>query len=158
MLSQIQNNTSIQVASFYEVTKNSIAKHFLRNADELIENIHYFYDFEQTKGGRQRVIKWTLEGVYKLFDKIKKLKERSNMAEEKENIVKEVCKELNITQKELSEILGVHLTTIQKWVANDNDLPLQAKKSLNLVLENHHLKIRLKTLDEFVRLFKELQK
>ncbi|EOZ2114914.1 hypothetical protein ACQQJR_001718, partial [Campylobacter coli] len=77
MLSQIQNNTSIQVASFYEVTKNSIAKHFLRNADELIENIHYFYDFEQTKGGRQRVIKWTLEGVYKLFDKIKKLKERS---------------------------------------------------------------------------------
>ncbi|EDO9607676.1 helix-turn-helix transcriptional regulator, partial [Campylobacter coli] len=79
------------------------------------------------------------------------------MAEEKENIVKEVCKELNITQKELSEILGVHLTTIQKWVANDNDLPLQVKKSLNLVLENHHLKIRLKTLDEFVRLFKELQ-
>ncbi|EAJ2862359.1 helix-turn-helix domain-containing protein [Campylobacter coli] len=80
------------------------------------------------------------------------------MAEEKENIVKKVCKELNITQKELSEILGVHLTTIQKWVANDNDLPLQVKKSLNLVLENHHLKIRLKTLDEFVRLFKELQK
>ncbi|EAK0755625.1 helix-turn-helix transcriptional regulator [Campylobacter coli] len=80
------------------------------------------------------------------------------MTEEKENIVKRVCKELNITQKELSEILGVHLTTIQKWVANDNDLPLQAKKSLNLVLENHHLKIRLKTLDEFVRLFKELQK
>ncbi|EIN8691845.1 hypothetical protein LO894_001202, partial [Campylobacter coli] len=79
MLSQIQNNTSIQVASFYEVTKNSIAKHFLRNADEFIENIHYFYDYEQTKGGRQRVIKWTLEGVYKLFDKIKKLKERSNM-------------------------------------------------------------------------------
>ncbi|EGY4781212.1 hypothetical protein JIO64_001221 [Campylobacter coli] len=66
MLSQIQNNTSIQVASFYEVTKNSIAKHFLRNADELIENIHYFYDYEQTKGGRQRVIKWTLEGVYML--------------------------------------------------------------------------------------------
>ncbi|EFY5469512.1 hypothetical protein H4E88_001622 [Campylobacter coli] len=77
MLSQIQNNTSIQVASFYEVTKNSIAKHFLRNADELIENIHYFYDFEQTKGGRQRVIKWTLEGVYMLgfFIKSPKAKE-----------------------------------------------------------------------------------
>ncbi|EAK3002016.1 hypothetical protein C7L41_07235 [Campylobacter coli] len=77
MLSQIQNNTSIQVASFYEVTKNSITKHFLRNADELIENIHYFYDFEQTKGGRQRVIKWTLEGVYMLgfFIKSPKAKE-----------------------------------------------------------------------------------
>ncbi|MEQ4365526.1 hypothetical protein ABNP38_01335 [Campylobacter jejuni] len=77
MLSQIQNNTSIQVASFYEVTKNSIAKHFLRNADELIENIHYFYDYEQTKGGRQRVIKWILEGVYMLgfFIKSPKAKE-----------------------------------------------------------------------------------
>ncbi|EJM4401323.1 hypothetical protein NOL52_001338 [Campylobacter coli] len=77
MLSQIQNNTSIQVASFYEVTKNSIAKHFLRSADELIENIHYFYDYEQTKGGRQRVIKWTLEGVYMLgfFIKSPKAKE-----------------------------------------------------------------------------------
>ncbi|HBK1708055.1 TPA: hypothetical protein LGB43_001043 [Campylobacter coli] len=97
MLSQIQNNTSIQVASFYEVTKNSIAKHFLRNADELIENIHYFYDYEQTKGGRQRVIKWILEGVYKLFDKIKKLKERNKMAEEKES------KGSNIVQIRLSD-------------------------------------------------------
>ncbi|MBT0615071.1 hypothetical protein FR294_10995, partial [Campylobacter coli] len=65
--------------------------------DELIENIHYFYDYEQTKGGRQRVIKWTLEGVYKLFDKIKKLKERSKMAEEKES------KGSNIVQIRLSD-------------------------------------------------------
>ncbi|AHK73225.1 hypothetical protein cco74_00051 [Campylobacter coli 37/05] len=28
---------------------------------------------------------------------------------EKENIVKEVCKELNITQKELSEILVIYV-------------------------------------------------
>ncbi|EFO9213076.1 hypothetical protein IO397_000534 [Campylobacter lari] len=77
MLSQIQNNTSIQVASFYKVTKNAILSHFSRNADELIENIHYFYDYEQTKGGRQRVIKWTLEGVYMLgfFIKSPKAKE-----------------------------------------------------------------------------------
>ncbi len=77
MLLQIQNNTSIQVALFYEVTKHAITKHFLRNTDELIENIHYFYDYEQTKGGRQRVIKWTLEGVYMLgfFIKSPKAKE-----------------------------------------------------------------------------------
>lgn len=114
MLSQIQNNTSIQVASFYEVTKNSIAKHFLRNADELIENIHYFYDYEQTKGGRQRVIKWTLEGVYKLFDKIKKLKERSNMAEEKEskgsyNLQIKIPNELKDKLEKKAEKAGVSL-------------------------------------------------
>lgn len=148
--------TNEQIAINYGLTTGlTIAKHLRMHNDEFIENTHYFLVENSFKN---KTIKWTLEGVYKLFDKIKKLKERSKMAEEKENIVKEVCKELNITQKELSEILGVHLTTIQKWVANDNDLPLQAKKSLNLVLENHHLKIRLKTLDEFVRLFKELQK
>lgn len=114
MLSQIQNNTSIQVASFYEVTKNSIAKHFLRNTDELIENIHYFYDYEQTKGGRQRVIKWTLEGVYKLFDKIKKLKERSSMAEEKEskgsyNLQIKIPNELKDKLEKKAEKAGVSL-------------------------------------------------
>ena len=114
MLSQIQNNTSIQVASFYEVTKNSIAKHFLRNADELIENIHYFYDYAQTKGGRQRVIKWTLEGVYKLFDKIKKLKERNKMAEEKEskgsyNLQIKIPNELKDKLEKKAEKAGVSL-------------------------------------------------
>ncbi|HIH2015953.1 TPA: helix-turn-helix domain-containing protein [Campylobacter coli] len=138
MLSQIQNNTSIQVASFYEVTKNSIAKHFLRNADELIENIHYFYDYEQTKGGRQRVIKWTLEGVYKLFDKIKKLKERSKMAEEKENIVKKVCKELNITQAELGRQLDVPASTINTWASGK--IPKMAEVALTLMLENKQQK------------------
>ncbi|ENZ3885760.1 hypothetical protein ACGJDS_000126 [Campylobacter coli] len=104
MLSKIQNNTSIQVASFYEVTKNSIAKHFLRNTDELIENIHYFYDYEQTKGGRQRVIKWTLEGVYKLFDKIKKLKERNKMTNIKDiKKIKIICKEC---KSEFSMFIG----------------------------------------------------
>ncbi len=114
MLSQIQNNTSIQVPSFYEVTKNSIAKHFLRNTDELIENIHYFYDYEQTKGGRQRVIKWTLEGVYKLFDKIKKLKERNKMAEEKEskgsyNLQIKIPNELKDKLEKKAEKAGVSL-------------------------------------------------
>lgn len=35
------------------------------------------------------------------------------MPEEKENIVKEVCKELNITQKELSEILVIYVLWIR---------------------------------------------
>ncbi|EAK7388020.1 hypothetical protein FQW59_05320 [Campylobacter coli] len=131
MLSQIQNNTSIQVASFYEVTKNSIAKHFLRNTDELIENIHYFYDYEQTKGGRQRVIKWTLEGVYKLFDKIKKLKERSSMAEEKEskgsNLIQlRISDKMREELQKLADEVGLPLTTyIYVLIANkiENNKP-----------------------------------
>lgn len=157
MLSQIQNNTSIQVASFYEVTKNSIAKHFLRNADELIENIHYFYDYEQTKGGRQRVIKWTLEGVYKLFDKIKKLKERSNMAEEKENIVKKTCKELGLTYRQLGELIGFGEEAISKAARTEN-ISTQMQKALDLYLENIDLKEKLKVLDTLSDIIKQLSK
>ncbi|OEX04087.1 antirepressor [Campylobacter jejuni] len=66
-----------EVAYNYAVDNTTIMSHKNYHADELIENIHYFYDYEQTKGGRQRVIKWTLEGVYMLgfFIKSPKAKE-----------------------------------------------------------------------------------
>ncbi|EAL9013015.1 hypothetical protein DYV50_08750 [Campylobacter coli] len=66
-----------EVATSYKTSKQNINSTKNYHADELIENIHYFYDYEQTKGGRQRVIKWTLEGVYMLgfFIKSPKAKE-----------------------------------------------------------------------------------
>ncbi|EBF5510715.1 hypothetical protein ACFBC6_001321, partial [Campylobacter coli] len=97
----------------------------------LIENIHYFYDYEQTKGGRQRVIKWTLEGVYKLFDKIKKLKERSKMAEEKEskgsNLIQlRISDKMREELQKLADEVGLPLTTyIYVLIANkiENNKP-----------------------------------
>lgn len=127
-----------EVAISYKTSKQNINSTKNYHADELIENIHYFYDYEQTKGGRQRVIKWTLEGVYKLFDKIKKLKERSKMAEEKENIVKKVCKELNITQAELGRQLDVPASTINTWASGK--IPKMAEVALTLMLENKQQK------------------
>lgn len=152
MLSQIQNNTSIQVASFYEVTKNSIAKHFLRNTDELIENIHYFYDYEQTKGGRQRVIKWTLEGVYKLFDKIKKLKERSKMAEEKENIVKKTCKELGLTYRQLGELIGLSEGRVKQLAIGE--VGEQVEKACQMLIKIHKLEVELNEQKQLKTLLK----
>ncbi len=66
-----------EVAYNYAVDNTTIMSHKNLHSDEFIENIHYFYDYEQTKGGRQRVIKWTLEGVYMLgfFIKSPKAKE-----------------------------------------------------------------------------------
>ncbi|EPC1255261.1 toxin-antitoxin system HicB family antitoxin [Campylobacter jejuni] len=103
-----------EVAYNYAVDNTTIMSHKNLHSDELIENIHYFYDFEQTKGGRQRVIKWTLEGVYKLFDKIKKLKERNKMAEEKEskgsyNLQIKIPNELKDKLEKKAEKAGVSL-------------------------------------------------
>ena len=79
------------------------------------------------------------------------------MAED-ENIVKKVCAELGITQRELAERLGVHITAVQKWVANANELPLQTQKVLELVLENHHLKTKVEKIEKIISLFNELIK
>jgi len=59
-----------------------------------------------------------------------------------DNIVKKVCKELGITQKELAERLGTHLTTVQKW-AGAKEIPNNAKKCLDLLVENYKLKEKL---------------
>ncbi len=73
---------------------------------------------------------------------------------DEENIVKRVCRELNITQKELANRLGTHLTTVQKWVSS-NELPNMALKSLDLLLENEKNKEIIKTYKKFQELLKE---
>ncbi|ALV24587.1 hypothetical protein CIG2463D_1014 [Campylobacter iguaniorum] len=75
-----------------------------------------------------------------------------------ENIVKKVCSELGITQRELSEILGVHITAVQKWVANADNLPLQTQKTLDIVLENYRLKSKVEKIDKILALIDELKK
>ncbi|WP_426721582.1 helix-turn-helix domain-containing protein [Campylobacter coli] len=128
--------TNEQVAINYGLTTGStIAKHLRTHNDEFIENTHYFLVENSFKN---KTIKWTLEGVYKLFDKIKKLKERSKMAEEKENIVKKVCKELNITQAELGRQLDVPASTINTWASGK--IPKMAEVALTLMLENKQQK------------------
>ena len=73
------------------------------------------------------------------------------------NIVKKVCAELEITQKELAVKLGVHITAVQKWVANAQNLPLQTQKTLELVLENHKKKQKTEKIDQILRLIDELK-
>jgi DNA-binding transcriptional regulator YiaG len=74
--------------------------------------------------------------------------------EKESNIVKRVCKELDITQKELAEMLEVHLTTVQKWVASE-ELPKNVEKSVELLLENKQLKERLYKFETAFRLIEE---
>ena len=73
---------------------------------------------------------------------------------EDENIVKRTCKELGITQKELAERLGTHLTTVQKWAAS-NEIPKNAKTSIELLLENNELKNRLNKFKTAFKLIDE---
>lgn len=57
--------TNEQIAINYGLTTGlTIAKHLRMHNDEFIENIHYFLVENSFKN---KTIKWTLEGVYKLL-------------------------------------------------------------------------------------------
>ena len=75
---------------------------------------------------------------------------------EKQNIVKRVCKELGITQRELAEILKVNEGTVRQWSSKGEVMP-NVEVTLNLLLENHQLKMRLDKIKGFAELIQELQ-
>ncbi len=67
------------------------------------------------------------------------------MSDKKNNIIKQVCKELGITQKELAERIGIPSGTVSRW-ASTGDIPKTARLALELLLENKELKEKLKVL------------
>lgn len=66
-----------------------------------------------------------------------------------ENIVKSVCKELNITQRELANRLGVHQNMPAKWSSGDEPSQM-AVKFMELLLNHEKIK---RQLDKFKRGF-----
>lgn len=72
------------------------------------------------------------------------------MKQNEENIVKKVCKEFNITQKELAEMLDIPQATMSRW-QNDN-IPKMAKLALELMIENNNFKKGSEALKEAFRL------
>ena len=77
-----------------------------------------------------------------------------NQEQNQENIVKKVCKELGITQKELSEHLDIPQTTISNWA--NGDIPKMTEYALKLMLENRELKHKLSVFKEAYKIAKEL--
>ncbi|QKF91603.1 DNA-binding transcriptional regulator [Campylobacter sp. CCUG 57310] len=61
------------------------------------------------------------------------------------NIVKTVCKELNITQRELAQRLGVHQNMPAKWSSGDEPSQM-AVKFMELLMNYEKIK---KQLDKF---------
>lgn len=69
----------------------------------------------------------------------------------KSNIVKDVCKELNITQKNLAKILEVPEGTVSSWAVK-NEIPRLGKKAIEFYIE----KIKNQKIVDSYRSFKEL--
>lgn len=77
--------------------------------------------------------------------------------EDMKNIVKYTCNELGITQKTLSEKIGVSEGTVNRWSAKPDEVPEQTKKTLQLLLENNQLKENQEKLLTAISLLEEVK-
>ncbi|MDD3056185.1 MAG: XRE family transcriptional regulator [Aliarcobacter sp.] len=78
------------------------------------------------------------------------------MSNKEENIVKRVCRELNITQKELSDLMGVNDGTPAQWSSKGN-IPDMAYKFMECLIENKKLKLKTEKINTILKLFREIQ-
>jgi len=62
------------------------------------------------------------------------------------NIIKEVCTKLNLTQKELWNMLDISFPTIARWSWDNTKIPKMWMLSLKLILENIELKNKLEII------------
>ncbi|MBF7065785.1 helix-turn-helix domain-containing protein [Aliarcobacter butzleri] len=70
-----------------------------------------------------------------------------------ENIVKKVCDELNIPQKELATMLGIKPTALSNWA--NGDVPQLGQKALELLIENIKLKEKFEILKKAHKILSE---
>ena len=72
------------------------------------------------------------------------------------NIVKEVCTKLNLTQKELWNMLDISFPTIARWSWDNTKIPKMWMLSLKLILENIELKDNLAIIQKAQTILKNL--
>lgn len=118
------------VALGYGIKPNTINEHKNNNSDELIQGVHYIYDYAMTNGGRQRVIKWTSLGVYHLgfFIKSKQAKEfRKFMAN-----VANAIDMFKINDKKIETTIQIELSKLNQEIKDlKNQLALKVQEEVN---------------------------
>ncbi|MDQ7068281.1 MAG: DUF6166 domain-containing protein [Sulfurimonas sp.] len=100
-----------------------------------------------------QVLEWIEENTEKKV--MQKLQPLNSTIQEKKkiktNVVKEICKELHITQKNLAEILEVPEGTVSSWAVK-NEIPRLGKKAI----EFYMLNVKNQKIVDSYRSFKKL--
>ena len=77
------------------------------------------------------------------------------LEEKEENLVKQVCKEYDLTANQLSEKLEIPRGTIGRWMSG-KELPRTAELLLNYMLENRKLEKKMESFKIFKKALNEL--
>ncbi|WP_418641392.1 DUF6166 domain-containing protein [Sulfurimonas sp. ST-27] len=78
----------------------------------------------------------TVTEIQQKRPKPKRLKPANRkIKKDKSNVVKDICKELQITQKQLAEVLEVPEGTVSSWAVK-NEIPRLGKKAIEFYIQN----------------------
>ena len=83
--------------------------------------------------------------------KVKNSNRTTKRGASKDNIVKRLCKEIGITQKELARVLEVPEGTVSSWAVK-NEIPRLGKKAIEFYMENKKKEEIIKSYKNFVDL------
>jgi len=72
------------------------------------------------------------------------------------NMVKKVCKEMNISQSDLARQLDVTTAAVAQW--GSKEIPKMAKKTLEFMLKSYKQEQQLNAIREFYRVLHEIDK
>lgn len=76
-----------------------------------------------------------------------------------ENLIKQTCKELGLTYKQLGEAIGFNGDTLNNMASKPNDkLSVQLVRAIELYLETINLKKELEKLESLKAILKDLVK
>ena len=120
-----------------EVIKSLNSRDWILNASDVIEWI------EKNSDNTVR-----LQAQFKSMSMVKppqKAKKR------KRNVVKDVCRELSITQKNLAEILEIPEGTVSSWAVK-NEIPRLGKKAIEFYIQNRKNQEVVDSYKNFVKL------
>lgn len=85
------------------------------------------------------------------MEKLESLRPTIKNPKVKSNVIKKICKDLNITQKNLAEILEVPEGTVSSWAVK-NEIPRLGKKAIEFYMQN----VKNQKIVDSYRSFKEL--
>jgi DNA-binding transcriptional regulator YiaG len=103
------------------------------------------------------VLKWIEENCHSYIEQEKKqepLTVPKKQSKQKNNVVKDVCKTLEITQKQLAEILEVPEGTVSSWAVK-NEIPRLGKKAIEFYIQNQKNQKIVDSYKNFINLLQE---
>ena len=155
---------SIQLAfsMLYQLSNEEFA---VQNASQFASDVVRHFSPRDWTFSAYDVLKWIKEhateeekNIINIQRQIKptETKVTTKKKKEKLNVVKEVCKELNINQKQLAEILEIPDGTVSSWAVK-NEIPRLGKKAIEFYIENQKNKEIVESYKKFLTLLNNIK-